>query len=319
MKEILNALNAALCRREDTVLAVITESRGSSPRKSGAAMLCGREGRLAGTIGGGISEHLACGKAAALIASQSSEFAEYELYPNGPSDIGARCGGEARVYFAFISGLLTPKGFAGDAISMLEKPSAFLVFPLYEGEGGPKLSLTEDDSVQERGYFSIPLMYPGFVYIAGAGHISRELCPLLDRLGFRSVVIDDRPEFARAEFFPEAVKVIRASYEELGRMFNITRYDYGIALTSGHSGDFKAARALLSTRARYIGVIGSREKIAFVRGRLINEAGISPEEIDAPRFHAPVGIDIHSETPSEVALSIAAELVKIRAEATDRV
>jgi xanthine dehydrogenase accessory factor len=315
MREVIAALSEALNRNEDTVLAVIIESRGSSPRKAGAAMLAGAAGRLAGTIGGGISEHLAAEEAKRLIREKRSAIKEYALHPNGTEDIGARCGGEVRVFLGYIPGDDAHcAAICAAARRSLETGSACLLIEVIETAGKMNFRVEEDaqDTPERASFFTLPLRPDGVVYIAGGGHIARELCPLLSRLDFRCVVIDDREECAAAALFPGAFRCVRADFDALGEVISVTRHDYVVAVTSGHKGDYLAAAFALRTEARYIGVIGSAKKIAFVREKL-RAAGFSGEEIDAPRFHAPIGVAISSETPTEVAVSIAAELISVRA------
>jgi xanthine dehydrogenase accessory factor len=318
MREILNALDEALNRKTDTVLAVIVESRGSSPRKAGAAMLCGAAGRLTGTIGGGIAEHLAAEEAKRLIREKRSAIKEYALHPNGAEDIGGQCGGEVRVFLGYIPGDdAASAAVCAAARRAFDTGNGRLVLEAREAAGKMNFRVDADAELRlspEGGpFFTLPLHGDGFVYIAGGGHIARELCPLLTHLDFRVVVIDDREDFADAARFPGALRCIRADFNALGEVISVTRHDYIVAVTSGHTGDYLCAAFALTTEARYIGMIGSAKKIAFVREKL-RTAGFSRAGIHAPRFHAPIGIAISSETPAEVAVSIAAELIAVRAE-----
>ena len=162
-----------------------------------------------------------------------------------------------------------------------------------------------------RRWFSLPLTQAGFVYVFGGGHVAQELVPLLDRLDFRAVVFDDREEFTRAQLFPNAVKIIRGDFTRIGGSLSLEAGDYAVIATKGHRWDFHAESFALASPARYIGVIGSKKKHAFVEGQL-RAAGFTHEQIHAPRVHAPIGIDIGSKTPAELAVSIAAELINVR-------
>ena len=160
-------------------------------------------------------------------------------------------------------------------------------------------------------WFSLPLIKAGFVYIFGAGHIAMELVPLLSRLEFRCVVFDDRKEYAQAKLFPAALKVIKGNFTRIGRHLKFQDDDFVVIVTKGHQWDFQAQAFALKSPAAYIGVIGSKQKHAVIEEQLL-AAGFSPGQIHAPRVHAPIGIKIGSKTPAEIALSIAAELVKVR-------
>jgi xanthine dehydrogenase accessory factor len=127
--------------------------------------------------------------------------------------------------------------------------------------------------------------------------------------GFRVTVIDDREEFASRERFPVADEVVVASVEEAFSALPIGKDSYVVAVTRGHVMDEEVVAAALAARARYIGMIGSRRKVAGVRERL-RERGFAPEELD--RVHAPIGIEIGSDTVEEIAISIVAELIAER-------
>ena len=154
-----------------------------------------------------------------------------------------------------------------------------------------------------------PLAPAGTVYLFGAGHVGLALVHLLALTEFPVVVYDQRP--APPDGIPEAVRVVQGPYEDaLSRLEAIGPEDYVVIMTPGHQGDYEVLRQVLRTPARYVGCIGSRRKIAATRERLLAD-GFS--EADFARVHAPIGLDIGGETPQEIALSVAAQLVACRA------
>jgi xanthine dehydrogenase accessory factor len=147
------------------------------------------------------------------------------------------------------------------------------------------------------------------VLIVGAGHVGRSIAVLSSFLGFRTVVLDDRAEFANAERLPQADEIIVGDIvEELAR-FDINPQTYIVIVTRGHEHDRDALRQVMSSPASYIGMIGSRRKVKMVFDELQKD-GIAEETLAA--VHAPTGLDIHAETPEEIALSIMAEIVMVR-------
>jgi len=152
----------------------------------------------------------------------------------------------------------------------------------------------------------------GFVYIFGGGHIAQELVPLLNHLDFRCVVFDDREEFTSHELFPGAERIIFGDFEHIEKSVTLTERDFAVIVTRGHEWDCEAWAFALDSPAAYIGVIGSKTKHEFVKARL-RERGFDTAAIGASRVHAPIGINIKSETPAEIAVSIAAELISSRA------
>jgi len=167
----------------------------------------------------------------------------------------------------------------------------------------------EDASWKKMEVLLEPILSEPTVYIFGAGHISQQLSPLAKRVHFKVVVIDDREMFANRERFPEADKVIVSEFEECFDRFSIDESSYIVIVTRGHLYDGFVLEQAVKMNARYIGMIGSKKKIRTLYQNLM-ERGVPKETLN--RVHAPIGIDINSETPEEIAISIVAELIKVR-------
>ncbi|MDR1318769.1 MAG: XdhC family protein [Treponema sp.] len=338
MKELFLAMKDLLARGESFALVTVVGASGSTPRGPGARMLVGREGRLWGTIGGALPEHLAIEDARSLVRrGGGSCLADYILHENEAADIGAKCGGEISVYSRCLdSGDSRLAALVEKALECFsEKKASWFIMALDGGGGSPGASFClarKDGAVlgavpgrlppllknqcvrlEREGlvWFSQPLAAEGFVYVFGGGHVAQELVPLLSRLDFRCVVFDDREEFTQKNLFPGAAEIIRGDFKKIGASLSLGPEDYAVIVTRGHIWDFDAEAFALKSDAPYIGVIGSRTKHAFVREKLL-EAGFGEEEINAPRVHAPIGLDIGSKTPAEVAVSIAGELIRTR-------
>jgi xanthine dehydrogenase accessory factor len=149
------------------------------------------------------------------------------------------------------------------------------------------------------------------VVIAGGGHVGKALAPLMVPLGFRVSVIDDRADFANAERFPPPVEPVLGDINKTLTDWPIDANTYVVIVTRGHKHDERALLAVIDSPAKYIGMIGSKRKIAVIFEDLMHE-GIPKEKLD--RVHAPIGIAIRCITPEEIGLSIAAELVSVRRE-----
>ena len=158
-------------------------------------------------------------------------------------------------------------------------------------------------------YYAEQYNYDGRVFVFGAGHVARELVPLLSHLGFTCVVIDDRAEFADPAVFPTAHKVQQADYTKLEQVCSPHCKDYAVVMTRGHIHDANCERFLLNTPVGYIGVMGSKNKAKLAREALLAD-GYSEAQLE--RITTPIGLDIGSETPAEIAVSIAAQLIKVR-------
>lgn len=144
--------------------------------------------------------------------------------------------------------------------------------------------------------------------ILGGGHISQPLAQVLAMMDFQVLIVDDRLEFANQGRFPWAKEVICAGFEQTLPKLEITENTAVIIVTRGHRHDMECLQGVLDSQAGYIGMIGSRRK---VRGALaaLEEAGFSRERLD--RVYAPIGLDIGSQSPAEIAVSIGAEVLAI--------
>ena len=139
--------------------------------------------------------------------------------------------------------------------------------------------------------------------------MSQALVPILIKLGFFCYVIDDREKLLDMPAFAGTAKT-SCNLAQFSRYFTIGHDDYVCILTRGHVYDYEVQRQVLPMHPYYIGVIGSKAKLSFVREKLLKD-GFSAEEIDA--CHAPIGLPISAATPEEIAISIAAELIALRA------
>jgi xanthine dehydrogenase accessory factor len=183
--------------------------------------------------------------------------------------------------------------------------------------GRPQLLHYElnDDFAQENGLICggrmdvhiDPLTPSPRLFIIGAGHVGHHLARIASDVGFRIHVVDDREKFANAERFPGADVVVQSIPEWLHRS-DIPASAYVVVVTRGHQHDLDAMRALAARDLKYLGLIGSRAKVARIYDALLAE-GMPAECLQ--RVHAPIGLDIGAVTPAEIAISILAELIAV--------
>ena len=157
--------------------------------------------------------------------------------------------------------------------------------------------------------FVEPLVQPVVVHLVGAGHVALATAHLASFSGFEVVVMDDRPEFASTDRYPEA-REVRVLDTFARCLQDLGPNDYVIIVTRGHLHDREVLAQALRTGAGYIGMIGSRRKRDAIYESLQRE-GFS--ETDLGRVHCPIGLAIGADTPEEIGLSIVAELVQVRA------
>ena len=150
------------------------------------------------------------------------------------------------------------------------------------------------------------VVQPPTLLVIGGGHIGGYVAKLGKMVGFQVAVLDDRPDFANKERFPDADQIICEDYETALAKFPIDENTYIVVVTRGHKHDEVSVRAVVNSPATYIGMIGSRRRAGTVL-RLIRDSGVALEALD--RVRTPIGLDIHAETPEEIAVAIVAELI----------
>lgn len=317
MRELFEILDNRRKEKKDSMLVTIVEGSGSIPRTAGAYMAVGEEGYICGTIGGGNLEYQAVLTGKKLIAEKHNYLKEYDLGAGEAAELGMVCGGRAKVLFYYLSaednetkGLIT-----GMVQALQQHKPCWLLLPLAEGRAriADKIDTRSHQLILElegHTYYAENFSGDGKVYIFGGGHLAREVVPVLSHLGFRCVVADDREEFANKKQFPQAEQVEKVDFTRLEDIFTIEENDYIAIMTRGHLCDTDAERFALRTAAGYIGVVGSRKKTKYVREKLMAE-GFTEKQLD--RIVTPIGLDIGAETPAEIAVSIAGQLIQFRA------
>lgn len=338
MKKLIDMILERMKQGKGSVLVVIAENEGSAPRTVGAAMLVGQEGYLSGTIGGGMLEYKAVQEAQADLQAQKSAFRQYRLRKEEAAGLGMVCGGNVDVLFKVILPTEGHRQVLGKIQSCLnQKAKGWIAMSLsgeeigFLDEKGEVFGLTREEVsaihikkekrsfvTENQGgkkYYLSNLENASRVYIFGGGHLAQELVPVITHLGFRCVVTDDREEFSNKTLFPQAEEVHTRDFDKLEDNYDIHDQDYIIVMTRGHLRDLEVQKWALRTPACYIGSVGSKSKIAALNAKL-REEGISEDDIS--RIVTPIGIKIHSETPAEIAISIAAQLIEKRAEYRSR-
>lgn len=157
--------------------------------------------------------------------------------------------------------------------------------------------------------FVEPILPPALLYVFGAGHVSINVCEVASRAGFELVVTDDRTSYATKERFPAAREVHALDFDEAMKKLEPNEASYIVIVTRGHRDDMHILRWAVQTRARYIGMIGSKRKVIEIFKTLQKE-GLPTHLFD--RVHAPIGLDIGAITPEEIAVAITAELIAVR-------
>jgi len=175
----------------------------------------------------------------------------------------------------------------------------------------------DDDFAQETGLicggqmdvYIEPIEPSPELFVVGAGHVGFHLARLAQEVGFQVHIIDDREKFANRERFPDAASVVAEDIPTWVANARLPANAYVVIVTRGHTNDLEALRALAPRPLRYLGLIGSRAKVARIYDTLLEEA-LSPDLLK--NVHAPIGLDIGAVTPQEIAVSILAELIAVK-------
>lgn len=334
MRKLFQALGGVLRQGGDAVLVSIVASSGSTPRGAGAHMLVSEDGRICGTIGGGAVEHYSERLAENVRKTRASRLVHFRLTKDEVLDLGMICGGNVDVYFHYISAgspsMLALTNRVEELFVRGEEswliagvtPDTVCDLCVYSKEGGlfgaevPAAVIEKLGSrsglitVGTQDYYCETLVRAGKVYIFGGGHVAQALVPVLAAVGFRCIVLEDREKFCVPELFPGVEETRLIDNMRVLDYADIRKSDYIVIMTRGHQFDQEIQAQALRTPARYIGVIGSRKKTEKVQENL-RASGFT--DADFARITTPIGLSIGAETPEEIAVSIAAQLIAVRA------
>jgi len=347
MMNVYEEIEGLVAAGETVAAATVVRTQGSTPREVGAKMIIRPSGETTGTIGGGCGEAEVWQAAMDALKDGRPRLVTLDLTGDVALDTEMVCGGVMDVFVdlwgsedlkllesanrameeAGRFALVTP-------ISTEAKPARRLVLP--SGEALGTLGDQELDNLVSRwalealregkpqavpGTENAPSVFldvqmaPPTLLIAGAGHIAVPLARMAKMLGFKVVVVDDRPVFANEERFPDADEVIAAPFGETLSGYPLDNQTYIAIMTRGHAHDLECLVEVIDKPAAYIGMIGSRRRVRGVLD-MVRDRDI-PEEL-LSRVHAPIGLDIGAWTPEEIALSVMAEVVKARRGGTGR-
>ncbi len=349
MKEVIQEAVKLLEAEQPCVLATVVRTKGSTPQKSGSMLLVRQDGTGVGTLGGGCVEGDIWFAAREMLRNHSGpEFKDYFLNEDIAARDGLVCGGTMYFYlepiwepmdFLEIGQKLInayeggePVGLAtvvnvpdGVATTNLGAKLLLLLDGAISGTlGNPELDAraiegarrvadvgSTDSFITEDGVevFIEGFTTPPTLAVVGGGHVGKATADLANMLGFRVFIADDREEFANPERFPYADRTVVTKYDIWADQLPINVNTFILVATRGHRFDDMALESALTTRARYIGLMGSRRKNLMIYQRLLQQ-GVTLERLK--EVHAPVGLDIGGLQPEELAVSIMSEIIMTR-------
>ncbi len=346
MNDLIDDLCQILAQDRPLVIATVLSHLGSTPRGAGSRMLILTSGEIIGTIGGGSLEADVMHRAERVFETQASEIYTYDLTAQpGLDKLDIICGGQMQVLIEYIHASDENKSvFTLLQTTLKQDNPCFMIASFQQTENRIRLGkrqfiptqepLQSDErysvsdvnhlisqirdpqvpvlqTVGNTTYFIEPFGIAKSVYIFGAGHVAKFVAVICKLVHFRTIIMDDRPEFANAGRFPTADQVlVLDSFENVMGALTIDTNSYILIVTRGHRHDQTVLSQALKTNATYIGMIGSRKKRDAIYAKLLN-SGFTQQDIN--RVHSPIGLEIAAETPEEIAVSIAAQMILKRA------
>lgn len=345
MNELSRQISTRFAGQEPVVIAVIIAGQGVSPRKPGTKMLFFIDNTTWGSIGGGAFEAAVQKRVGTIWDLWESGGAVLEWF-GSPGDTAAGsdlpCGGRQQVLIRKLVPDAAHRRMIRNLVEAPDLPDPLYLVSRLEGRG-PAFSdavlcwagncrkrLAGDDEpaiealIEQCGkrevYLSEPIDGRAFLvercagatrlYLFGSGHVCAALAKLASFVGFEIVVVDVTDRFANRDGFPDAARiVIQKDFDRILDGLSLDHRTYAVIATRGHGEDRRVLKQVLATEAGYVGMLGSRAKIARCF-KLLAEQGVPEKQL--ARVHAPIGLDIGSETPEEIAVSIAAQLIQAR-------
>ncbi|MCG8334822.1 MAG: XdhC family protein [Proteobacteria bacterium] len=345
MKDIIKATVKYLKSGRHLVMATVIKHKGSTPREAGARLIILEDGTTQGTIGGGLVEAKSIEAGKTLFESKSSLLQKFDMTQQTFKSNSMICGGNMTIVLEYIQADDKNVLFY-EAVKKVyqQREEATFIFKLDENSDGTCVLckglaagsvVTHGDlacsetllhqihstipesrkpgliAIEEDKYWAEPLLFPKNLVLFGAGHVSRTTATLGVTTGFDVTVVDDRPELVSRDFFPEPIEL--KSVENLDSCCSELQIDensFLVVLTRSHIFDKSVLKQTLKQPFGYLGMIGSRRKRNTIYESL-QEEGFTKEELE--KVHSPIGLNIGANTPAEIAVSIIAELIEMRA------
>ena len=350
MGALFRKIHQALLDGQDLAVATIIGDRGSTPRTSGSKMMVYPNGGIAGTIGGGAVEGDVIQRAMRLFETGGAKIVSYDLTRNANLlGMDVICGGQMQVLIEHVPahvknielyhaaqaeikasrsflwiGKITDDGNQLQVAHAILKAGNGFVGPPHTEQAIRRLVETKAPNLigcnfvedKEHAYVIESIRPPDTLFLFGAGHVAKEIAALSKKVGFRVVVIDDRSEFANADRFPDADEIlVRPEYAGVFNGLHTRPGDFVVIVTRGHRFDREVLAQALPTDAGYVGMIGSRKKRNTTYQELMKQ-GFAAGALE--QVHCPIGLSIDAQTPTEIAVSVVAQLIQQRAQAKNR-
>jgi xanthine dehydrogenase accessory factor len=289
-------------------LGIISRIKGSTPQKKGAKALFFPDDTMAGTLGGGCLEAEVRRRAKQALATGKPETFEFTLDHNFGWDDGLICGG--KVY-----GLILPN--AAEATSVwreLAKASSSRTWTIGQNFSIQLLDAGRSTGDVERSslLYEETVAPPHALWIAGSGHVAQAVAPLALNLDFEVTVFDDRPDLASYDYFPKKTTLRVANWGDLLATSFPTQPGFGLIATRGHNHDADVLADWVHKPFAFLGMIGSTRKFRLISEGFLQKKIATKEDLS--RVVCPVGLPIKAVGVNEIAVSVLAQMIQVRAD-----
>jgi xanthine dehydrogenase accessory factor len=283
-------------------MATLVRTHGTTPRKEGTKMFVGEDGSIFGsvTIGGCVDARV-IERAHEVLKSATPHLLNLQLGDEDAWEIGLTCGGKVDVFIEPLDAVANLYEIAKSRAIGIATDVRSGAHALIEPPDGRSRMLSDAIYVEV-------LRPQSTMYIFGAGAVAIPLVTFARAVGFRTVIVDGRPQFASRERFPEADEVRIGIASELAEKIDFDANTPVVLVAHDYKYDIPILKRVLKTAAPYVGLLGSRRRGAAIQ-QMLREDGISEEQLG--RIRVPIGLDIGGETAAEIALSIVAEVVAV--------
>lgn len=312
---IWNFIENKLSEKNSLYLMIVVNSKGSSPGKPGFSMAVSSDGGLFGSIGGGSMEFKQVEYCRDLLRNNKHNlFTKKQIHKSNSVDSsGMMCSGEQTIAFLPLnqSDIQNVK-----QITSCLKENKTGIFRVSGNDYSFKLS---DDNNETQYLYSTKednnwiyseiIGFKNNIHIVGAGHVGFALSKLFFQLGFKVFLYDNRDNFSMFIDNPYAHKKTVLDYKEADKFILSSSNSYVVIMTNNHSQDIEVLRALIDKKLTYLGLMGSKTKVLKLK-KILKDEGVKDDDLN--RLYSPIGIPIHSQTPDEIAISIAAEIIKVK-------
>lgn len=297
------------------ILMVVVDSEYSSPGRAGFKMAVSKNKEMIGSIGGGRMEHDLVEDAAKNLKANAKVLWLKKLYHQGDTredSSGMICSGAQTIFTITLEGKDLPT-----IENVLQSIRSNKKFAIKLSPNG--LTFVENDLLQKKivfhhkdeqnWFYQENISQQDTIYIIGGGHVGLALSKVMSLLGFYIVLLDNRPSLQTMELnqYANVKKVI--SYDNIEKYLEEGDHSYITIVSHTHKTDMFTLQKVMIKNFKYIGMMGSKAKVKNVMNAL-RQLGYNDEQLN--KIHSPIGIEINSETPEEIAISIAAEIIKIR-------